>query len=240
MKTQFASLLPGALAATALVLGCGGPGAEDQAGGDVRTVAVSTLPKLAEPLQQPLDAGRLTISPPAGWKTASRDSRFLVRFQEDPHDSYPSIIVKVEDQTGPIRNVTRQTVHDFAGQVAAEFRKGKAQRTVIEPFQVGSFVGVNYERRGRAKHDYKEITVERLILETVVDGRRYSIDLRTRDQDLAKYRGHAFAVAAGMNFDTGVTAADAPAEPRAEPAPTEEPPEEPAETQPPLELQEEL
>jgi len=249
----------GLLAGFGLLLGCGDSAEQGGSGGDgIRKIAVAKLPKLGDPLPQPLDGGRVTIAPPAGWEISSRDSRFLIRFQEDPHESYPTIVVKAEDESGSIRNVTRATVPDFAKQVAAELKESKSQKTVIEEFEAGSFVGVDYERRGQAKHDYKTIIVERLILETIVGGRRYSIDLRTRDQDLHKYRPHAFAVAAGMKFLKGGRPAETPAEPApaetppeagpaetppepaAEPGPDEKPPEKPDAREPASEFEEEL
>jgi len=243
----------GLLAGLTLLFGCGGPAREAGPGGSaVRRIAVSKLPGLGEPLPQRLDGGRVTISPPAGWQISPRDSSFLIRFQEDPHQSYPTIVVKADDASGPIQNVTRDTVHDFARQVAAEFQKGRSQKTVIEPVEVGSFVGIDYERRARARHRHKEIIVERLILETVVDGRRYSIDLRTRDQDLANYRPHVFAVAAGMKFheqggpaEAGSAAGEAPPEPGpfeppAEPGAERKKPDEPGAEEPAFEFEEEL
>jgi len=249
----------GLLAGFGLLLGCGGAAKKGESGGDgVRKITASKLPKLGDPLPSPLDGGRVTIAPPAGWKIAPRDSRFLIRFQEDPHENYPTIVVKAEDESGSMRNVTRETLHDFAKQVAAELKQSKSQKTVIEEFEAGSFVGVDYERRGKVERDYKTIIVERLILETVVDGRRYSIDLRTRDQDLHKYRPHAFAVAAGMKFHNGggpaetplepapaempaePGPAETPAEPAPEPGPDEKPPEKPAAGEPELEFEEEL
>jgi len=243
----------GWVAGLGLLFGCGGSAKEKVSGGrGIRKIAVANLPKLGAPLPQALDGGRVTISPPSGWEISPRDSRWLIRFQEDPHESYPSIIIKAEDATGSIRDVTRESIHDFADQVAAELRQAKSQKTVIEQVQVGSFVGVDYERRGKAKSDYKTIIVERLILETVVGGRRYSIDLRTRDQDLHRYRPHALAVAGGMEFqEAGGSAGpeagadhqpalpEAPEEPGAEPEPEKKPPEKSGEEEPDLEFEEE-
>jgi len=259
MKTVYRLRALGLLAGFGLFLGCGGSAKEGGSGGSgIRKLSASKLPKLGDPLPHPLDEGRVTIAPPAGWEISPRDSRFLVRFQEDPHESYPTIIVKAEDESGSIRDVTRATVHDFAKQVAAELKGSKSQKTVIEEFEAGLFVGIDYERRGRVERDYKTIIVERLILETIVDGRRYSIDLRTRDQDLHKYRPHAFAVAAGMKFLEGGTPAEAPPEPgptetptepgsaaapaesATEPGPDEKPPEKPAAGESAPEFEEEL
>jgi hypothetical protein len=261
MRTVRGLSVLGLLAGFGLLLGCGGAANEGGSAGDgirklsasklpkLGKLSASKLPKLGDPLPHPLDGGRVTIAPPTGWGISPRDSRFLVRFQEDPHESYPTIVVKAEDESGSMRNVTRETLHDFAKQVASELKESKSQKTVIEEFEAGSFVGVNYERRGQVKRDYKTIIVERLILETIVGGRRYSIDLRTRDQDLHKYRPHAFAVAAGMKFhEEGAPAetkpepgpSETPAEPVDEPGPDEKPPEKPDPGEPALEFEEEL
>jgi len=241
------------------LLGCGG-GADNDGGssgaapGGVRTVPLEKLPDLGEPFPQPLDEGRVTIAPPEGWEISPRDSNWMIRFQKDMQDAYPTIIVYAEPDSTGMNTITAQNAEEFAQRVAAELSRGAtAQKTVLEPMTVGSFVGVNYERRGKAKHGFKTIVVERAIMETIVGGRRYKIDLRTRDGDLHQYRPHVLAVAGGMKFHSPGSAvppsepAGSPAEPDLEaepsaetPAAAETPAEKPAAAEPEVEFEEEL
>jgi hypothetical protein len=233
-----------------LLLGCGGGAEKAGSSGQTRQVKTAKLPKLGEPFPQPLDDDRVTLAPPDGWDISPRNSKWMVRFQKDAQDAYPSIIIYADADTTGIGTVTNQNANEFAKQVVAELTQGASQKTVLEPLTVGSFVGVNYERRGKAKHGFKDIIVQRAIMETVVAGRRYKIDLRTRDGDLHQYRPHALAVAGGMKFlAAGGSAAGAsgpaetPTEPDLEPeepASTPEPAEKPAAGEPEVEFEEEL
>ena len=208
-----------------LAFGCGEAEKAEKRSGQTREVSLDKLPPLGEPLPRPLDDGRVTIAPPEGWEIAPRGGSWLIRFQKDAQEAYPSIMVYAEDDTTGLTTVTPQNAKDFAKQVAAELSQG----TVLEPVSVGSFVGVNYELRGRAKHSGTTIVVYRALMETVVDGRRYKIDLRTRDDDLHQLRPYALAVAGGMEFHPQEDATP----------PLDAPPEEPAGGDPDVEFEEE-
>jgi hypothetical protein len=165
------------------------------------TVQLDELPELDDPIG-PLDQQRIEVAPPKGWHVPSRSSRWIVRFTASEQTRYPSIIVRAEDYQG-IVNVSKANVDEFAEEVAAALQKDQSaarQATTIAPIQIGPFVGVSYQRRGRAPYGLKEIVVDRLLLDTVVAGRKYTIELQTRDGELDEYRPYLFAVAAGVKF----------------------------------------
>lgn len=201
-----------------LPLGCGGS-PEAPPSPQPRIVKLDELPELGDPIG-PLDQQRIEVAPPKGWYVPARSSRWIVRFTPSDQVGYPSIMVTAEPYEG-ISNVSRQNVAEFAKQIASALgsnKSGAKQAAEAAPIQIGRFVGVSHERTGEAPHGFKKIIVERLILDTVVAGRKYSIELRTREGDLSKYRPHVFAVAAGIKFLEQETEGKAK-EPESEPEP---------------------
>jgi len=180
------------------------------------------LPKLGD-YMPPLDDERIEVAPPAGWHIPSASSKYIVRFQTDVQTKYPSIIVTGKDYE-PIFRVSKDNVKQFAAQV-----KSAESLSSVEPIEVGKFIGVTYGKRAKEKQSINKI-LERLFLDTVVAGRRYSIELRTREGSLVEAQPYLFAVANGIKF---LKAEPAQEEPVAEEVPgevKEEPKKEPGET----------
>jgi hypothetical protein len=204
MKLRHVSGMVCSVVATCLLLaGCDGS-QQAPLSPELTTVKVGELPELDDPIG-PLDQQRIDVAPPKGWYVPSRSSRWIIRFAASEQARYPSIIVRAEDYPG-ILDVTKENVGAFAEEVAAAFEKDDSaakQSMTIAPIEIGRFVGVTYRRRGRAPYGVKEIIVDRLLLETVVAGRKYTLELQTRDGDLERYRGYLFAVAAGIKFLKG-------------------------------------
>ncbi len=183
-----------------LVLGCGRSEGTPRAPRPT-TTKVDELLELDDPIG-PLDQQRIEVAPPKGWHVPSKSSRWIVRFTPTAQMRYPSIIVKAEDYEG-IANVSRANVEEFARQIAGTFERDKSaakQAMTVAPIEIDRFVGVSYRRRGKARYGYKEIIVERHLLDTVVAGRKYTIELQAREGDLDTYRRHLFTVAAGIKF----------------------------------------
>ena len=150
-----------------------------------------------------LDGGRVEISPPRGWHRAKRkDDEWLIRFNEVPGDTYPRIMVNVEEYDDTL-NVTDENVAEFAEQISAAMKSDpqafKLSRE-IELIEIGDFRGITYQRRARVTYDYTKIVVERVFLVTVVDSRKYTVELRAREETSQRYEPHLHAVAAGLVF----------------------------------------
>jgi hypothetical protein len=214
----------------AMLTGCGGSGRTPAGGAPagIPTYNMADLPALSEPMV-PLDDGRLLVRPPKGWHIPSRDARFICRFQLSATSSYPTIIVTGSDYE-PVFNVTGENVVTFAQQVAAEFRQqgdAGALSAPVVPIKVGDLYAVAYERVGRAGRLY----FERMIVETVMAGRRYAIETRALEGTLVDYRGHGLAVAGGLEFPKAAASRpplDAPELPESPDAPETPPSPEPA------------
>jgi len=184
----------------ALVLGCGEP-APAPVAPQPQTVQVEELPTLGDPIG-PLDQGRIRVAPPQGWHVPPRNDQWIVRFSASKNTNYPSIVVTAEDYPD-LADVSKANVDAFARQVTEALSRGSKPVKLsqgIEPIEIGSLVGITYQRRGKTSDRFKEIVVERLFLETVVSGRKYCIELRARSGDLETYRPHLLAVVEGIEF----------------------------------------
>jgi hypothetical protein len=193
--------VPWLVVAAGLMAGCDSP--RPVAAPRERQVVVSLdkLPELGDPIG-PLDDERIEVAPPKGWHVPPRSSRWIIRFTPSERTRYPSIIVTGEDFEG-VFNATRGNLDVLADQIAAAYETAESaagQPTTTEPIEIGDFVGVSSRRLGRAPYGMKEIVVERLLLDTVVAGRRYTAELQTREGELETYRGYLLAVAGGMKF----------------------------------------
>jgi len=189
--------LPSLTVLLVLLAGCG----EDPPKTASPPQAQDRLPKLGEYLM-PLDDGRVEIAPPAGWVTPPRKSEFLVWFKKSNQETYPCILVTVEDHDG-IANVTPKNVEAFVKELAEGFKADGATAKLarsITPVKIGSFAGAAYRRRGKVKQDFKTIVLDRLIVETAADGRKYRFELRVRDGAVDKYQPYVLAVASGTKY----------------------------------------
>lgn len=155
-------------------------------------VSTGNLPKLGDYLP-PLDQSRVEIAPPAEWHIPPRSSKWIARFQQSDESQYPSIIITAEDCQS-IFTVSESNLSEFADQIAAEQSVAE-----VKPVTIGRFAGVAYQKRGKEKQSIDRI-LERLFLETVVAGRKYCIELRTREGSLAEGQPYLFAVANGIRF----------------------------------------
>jgi len=207
MRWPCRSIALGLLVVLAQGMGCGSPGTKPGAssgGSGITEYDLAKLPALDEPFG-PLDDGRLSVAPPKGWFTPSRSSKYLVRFQATQSSTYPTVIVTGEDEE-TIFEVTGENVAQFAAKVAAELRKEGAELTApVKPVKVGNRYATVYERTARSGRNY----LERMLLDTVVGGRRYTVALRALEGTLAQYRGYGLAVLAGIQFTGSAAEGDA-------------------------------
>lgn len=179
--------------------GCGDslkpPQSDEQAG--PAEVKLRTLPKLGDYLP-PLDGNRIQVAPPRDWYLPPRSSKWIARFQISQRAGYPKIVIQAEDYDG-IFKVSEENVGQFARQIAAEYEADGSTAKLaspVEPIKVGQFCGVDYVRRAKSGN----MVVDRLFMETVVAGRKYSIELRAVQGTVRKFRPHLLAVAGGIKF----------------------------------------
>jgi len=202
MKALYVLCLCCAVVLPALVLGCDrsekAPVLEQS---EPAAAKLERLPELGDPIG-PLDKGRIEVAPPKGWHVPLRDPNWIARFTALQGGSYPSIFLTAEDY-GDVRDVSQANVDAFARQLSAALSADEKTAKLargIEPVKIGSLVGISYLRRGKTQDRFKEIVLERLFVETVVAGRKYKLELRTRAGTLDEFRPCLLAVAGGMKF----------------------------------------
>ena len=165
---------------------------------EASVVDVLELPGLDEYLGPKLDGDRLQVPSPKGWYIHPRSSKYVKRFQPSVGQMYPGIIVTATD-FAEFENVSPENIDDFAQRVTESLEaEGLAEKLVlaVAPINVGPISGVSYRRRG--KSDGK--IMERLFIETVSAGRKYSFELRARTGTLSENRPYLMAVVSGTKF----------------------------------------
>ncbi len=195
--------------------GCGVPeGGEplpSRAGpASVQNISTRNLPKLGMPMT-PLDEGRVEISPPESWHVPPRRAKWLVRFQAEPGSPYPVIFLTVADAES-LPDVMLDNLDAFAAQVRKQFQADPHRQRLaagVRPIVVGDFQGVLYQRWGKVDGRI----MERRMLETVVNGRRYTFELRSREGLAEEAMPYLYAVAAGTRFRAGSQNGVPPADP---------------------------
>lgn len=178
-------------------LGCGAPSPNSDTEVDASRVAgAPELPELDD-YYPSLDEGRIEVAPPKGWHRPPRSSKYVLRIQKSAKSKYPSVVITAEEYAGEgIVHVTSENVETFADQMAVALKK---DRSDIEPTRIGDFVGIAYRRRGREAKSISRI-LELLYLDTVVAGRKYSIELRCEDGSLEQDQAYLHAVVKGIRF----------------------------------------
>lgn len=214
------------LVVVAGVVGCGAPEdrrAPSPAGTPgARQIDTKNLPRLGDPMA-PLDEGRLEVAPPENWHVPPRRPRWLARFQADSGSPYPVIFVTAEDADA-VLHVTRDNLGEFAAAVRNELLADPGTQRLaadLQPVVVGGFRGTLYRRWG--KSDGR--VMERWMLETAANGRRYTLELRSREGLADEYLPHLYAVASGLQFFQAEDAALTAAEETPEETTDEDPPE---------------
>lgn len=249
MRVRWTAAMVGLLAAPlGLVVGCGEGGSSGGSSGPKGlAVDVATLPALGPYVPgldkeiPGLDEDRLKVAPPKGWVIPPRKGQVVVWFKESAANDYPQIAVTAEDFDA-VMNVTRETAAEFAKALSAEFRrKDPDTKTRATPIHIGDFHGASYRRYARVTSDFRVVELERLVVETVVEGRKYAFEVRAYPGEVQKYADALYAVARGAKFlKRGAGEAPKPAEkpeekPEAKPAekpdvkPEEKPEAKPAE-----------
>lgn len=191
------------------LVGCGGSNDSGNGSSDLpptKKVSVSKLPPLDDYLP-PLDDGKVQIAPPKGWKVMGREKNYLTRFYLSDQIGFPRILITVDaSMLEGIDTVTPENVSELASATAASLKERKA--AVLEaprPMIIGDNALVRYVLKAKQR----DVALEKQMLQTVVNGRLYTVDLQVNAGDIEKHRDAAYAVAAGLKFSSG----GAPAEP---------------------------
>ena len=193
--------------------GNGGDSTGESSSEEIKTRELSELPAVDNPLPV-ADQGRVQFSLPEGWKTLTRNPKYLVACvpEEGSAATLPRISISVSD---PPADVTTRTTADNVGELAdiLQAQLKKDDKIAIEsckPLILGSNPWVRHVRKSRFKDD--PVAVQ--YLQTVQSGRLYTVDLTVTakdnpkssakpiiyDKSLLAQRDFAYAVAANMKF----------------------------------------
>ena len=171
---------------------------------DIKQVSTASLPNLEEYLPVSLDQGRVRIAPPLQWYRGSRSSKYLARFHLYQKQEIPRIVVYGESfESTQWITLSEANIKAF-GQFVAQRLEESNKRVVesVRPMLIGSHAFARYVLLQRATHKNVEVQV----LETVVNSRRYRVELTAYEKTiedehpLVLHRDQAYAVAAGLDF----------------------------------------
>ena len=212
------------LCAMGVAAGCGTSPKEQEGGGEeisIKRVAADTLPDLAEYLP-PQDDGRIEIPGPKDWQRLPRELKYLARYVKGDRLGLPRILVTVDPSDfESFDTVNEENVTEFSAETAKRLKDRKA--ALLEtprPMVIGPHAFTRYVLRSK----FRDANIERQMLQTIVAGRLYTVDLQVDDGDLvtnSDLRDAAYSVAAGLKFHAGKASA-APSEPSSDKEPAKE------------------
>lgn len=227
--------------------GCGGENGEppsarvqdaegdaETPGSEIKHYDIADLPPVDEPLQRPLDGGRLAICPPADWGFFSQ-AHYLVVFAKGKVSELPRMTVAAIDSPYGSEDTTEDNAQALTKNIQQKLAKDKKNiREKPKPVILAGRVWVRHVRQ--VSQGGSPCAVQSL--QMVRDGRLYSLEMFSAAKDdspaslaaaVSKDRDTAYTVAANAKFTK--ESGDTPAVP---PAQTDEKPAEktPPETKP--------
>ncbi len=190
----------------------GGGAPSDRASGEpktIREVPARQLASLADP--SPTSDPAVQASGPEDWKRLPRkDDHYLIGWYGGSNPNIlPRIFVRAEDWTGDAEDTTKTNVSDLATEIEQSLTAKKNQ--VIEWPQAMLLGGepwvrhVEHARLGNAR-------AEKQVLNRVVGGRLYTVELQIYVGKILEARDRAYAVAAGLTFSPSEPAQEAPSD----------------------------
>ena len=236
--------------------GCGGENGEppsarvqdaesdaETPGSEIKHYDIADLPPVDEPLQRPLDGGRLAICPPADWGFFSQ-AHYLVVFAKGKVRELPRMTVAAIDSPYGSEDTTEDNAQALTKNIRQKLAKDKKNiREKPKPVILAGRVWVRHVRQ--VSQGGSPCAVQSL--QIVRDGRLYALEMFSAAKDdspaslaaaASKDRDTAYTVAANAKFtkesgDTPAAVPTTPEEKPAEKAPESKPVETtPAETKP--------
>lgn len=200
------------LGAGLLLAGCSAegeppsPAAPPQAKAPVFTIEAysdADLPDTGR-MMGPLDDGHLSVPIPADWFAPPRSSKWLMRVQFVPEQTYPTIIVTGGENAEGVEQLDKSNVKAFAEKLQAELaekRKTAAGADADVPEVTGLKIGDFYAVKYHAPAVAGGTSLSRLMIVTIQKGREYHVELRALRGTLSRFRPEALAVAARMKVE---------------------------------------
>lgn len=186
------------------VAGCGGTDVDESADGkkgkEKETVKIDPVAGKLDPL----DDGRIVVPLPAKWISSNNEEeddksldKNLARIRQEGALMLPAIMIRVREYA-EFKTLgepdLRKFVRSRGGEVAKE--RGFKSKLDVKPLSLNGFHGGEYAYT--AKIGTKRY--ERLVLETVVDSRMYTLELTTVNGLREASRPALYAVATKLQF----------------------------------------
>jgi hypothetical protein len=170
-------------------------GGAGEASGRLREVPSSKLPALADP--SPTSDPAVEVGGPQGWKRLPRrDEQYLVGWYGGTNPNVlPRVFVKVEEWTGQAGDTTPDNLTELNAEIGRALESKKDQ--VLESPQAMLLGGepwvrfVEEARLGNAQ-------AEKQILQRVIGGRLFTVELQIYPGKILEARDQAYAVAAAL------------------------------------------
>ncbi len=176
----------------------------------IREVSRESL-QLEDVLSDPfvVEPGKLEIASPLKWGLAPRSSNYVARFSYDRtrRTRLPRIWITATPADGSeIETVTADNVIAYAEQLANQLKndsKGPLLESV-KPMIIADRPCARYVRKTRFIFkdggNERAVVAERQILQTIVQGRQFSVELHVLPGEIRQFRDISYAVLAGINF----------------------------------------
>lgn len=152
-----------------------------------------------------LDEGRLQVAPPVDWHMASRSKDYVARFLFDQNRrlALPRITVEVaEAEATDPRNLTKENLvaHVEALTSRIDDKLRQAVQESMRPMMLGDVPCVRYVVPKAFRQGDRTLRGEREVLQTIRDGRVYTVSLDVNASMLLEFRADVYAVVATMKF----------------------------------------
>lgn len=147
-----------------------------------------------------LDERRLDICPPSGWSMGPRQAQSIIWFRFKRAAQLPRILVSSEEPIDAFPSVTKENVVEFAKSIKKEIdAQGlKLVEREVLPIIAGDQACARYVVGGQMGG----ASVDRQVLVTQANGRRYRVELQSYTESFEEYRDAGYSVLASMKFQT--------------------------------------
>lgn len=163
----------------------------------------------------PLLDGVVTIAPPKDWKAPPRAAEYLVQYSGAvaANNPLPRIRITAESSTFESRNLTKENLSDLVTHIKAELKETGADASIRES-PVAMIIGgrpcVRYVTAGALRIGRIRLSTESQWLVTVVNGKRFNVELQVAEGLIPNSLDESYAVFAGMKFAEDSTSVPEP------------------------------
>ena len=165
--------------------------------------SVKELSAIGSYLPDLLDEGRLQVAPPIGWHAAPRSKDYVARFRFDRNQPLPQITVEARE-AGPDepRNLNEENLPAYVDAMTdgMDEKLLQAMKGKIEPLKLGDLFCARYVVQRKFRSGGRLYAGKREVVQTIRNGRVYSVSLDVYAGMLVRYRADAYAVMATMKF----------------------------------------